>query len=121
VFRVRDADCRDRQHQGDIRIREKRSTRYKTIASLIIGGTTVFKSSPYVFRDRSCTGKKKEKKREKERKRDVSFFHKSITRVIKQPFDGGKYRADNPRDDLLMYHFYYRIRVFILDKFPYAV
>lgn len=67
VFRVRDADCRSRQHRGDIRIREKkRSARYKTIASLIIGGTTVFKSSPYVSDDRSQTGGEKKRRRERE-------------------------------------------------------
>lgn len=64
--------------------------------------------------------RREEKKKERRKKRDVSFFHKSITRVIKQPFDGGKYRVGNPQDDLLMYHFYCRMKVFILDKFPYA-
>lgn len=66
MFGVRDADCRGRQRQGDIRIREERSTRHKTIASLIIEGMTVFKSSPYVSHDRSQTGREKEKKKEKE-------------------------------------------------------
>ena len=69
MFRVRDADCRDRQHQGDIRIREKRSTRYKTIASLIIGGTTVFKSSPYVYFAIEAVREKRKRKREKKREK----------------------------------------------------